>query len=166
MGIVSCGVLLSVWVACFYSPQRAYVALPLKVQVIDAEKGLPIDGAEVLRIVADYHDRAGSRAVMDRTHSDENGNIRLAGRQKWVFLSGPGRLPLPNHQIAVWKPGYKAFVFSQYGDIHEIYSGKDRIDLIKALETIPLERRVYRPDKETNGMFFSTRRSRAISFSI
>lgn len=135
--------LLVALAGCF--PYHARVVMPLRTQVVDAGTGLPISGAKVLRVMCDIHDFTCSNATVDRGETDQQGRIDLPGKRKWqLVIPLPGGLPTPNHQIAIWKPGYVAFVFSQYGDVDLLSRrGCERQDLLAALHEIPAERRVY-----------------------
>lgn len=129
-----------------YKPHRVHLIMPLSTRVVDADTGQLIAGAHVLRIVDDFHGYwyGYAHAQMERSYSDTNGHIEMEGKHKWRFrLLGPGRFPVPNHKIAIWKPGYKAFVFSQYSSISEISSCTEREDLKKAIGEIPLNRIEY-----------------------
>jgi len=129
-----------------YKPTRVHLIMPLSTRVVDADSGQPIAGAQVLRIVDDIHGYRNGHAYaqMERSYSDTNGHIEMEGKRKWRFRPlGPGSFPVPNHKIAIWKPGYKAFVFSQYSSISEISSRMDREDLKKAIGEIPRNRIEY-----------------------
>jgi hypothetical protein len=126
--------------------------MPLKTQVIDAENGRPIPDATVLRIICDVHDFSCQQAKLNWGQTDQEGRIKMAGECKWMIVAAaPGGIPVPNHQIAFWKEGYQAFVFSQYGNIAQIKTSTKRTDLIEAIEMIPIERKEYdtsaNPDK-------------------
>jgi hypothetical protein len=115
--------------------------MPLKARVVDFDTGEPVVDATVLRIVCDVHDFLCSRAKLDRGKTDRNGSIEMAGERRWgAMVPAPGGIPLPNHRVAIWKKGYAAFVFSQYGSIEDVRLGK-RADLIEAIGEIPKERR-------------------------
>jgi hypothetical protein len=135
-------------------PYPARVVMPLKTQVVDAESGTPIEGAQVLRIVCDVHDMTCKNAKMDRGQSDNNGNIKMEGERKWgLWFPAPGGFPVPNHRIAIWKSGYQAFVFSQYGSIDDIKSFSKREDLKSAIREVPLERKECGADAKPEEMF-------------
>jgi len=135
-------------------PYPAQVIMPLTTQVVDAESGAPIEGAQVLRIVCDVHDMQCKKAKMDRGQSDKNGNIKMRGERKWgVWFPAPGGVPAPNHRIAIWKTGYQAFVFSQYGSIDNIKSFTTREDLKKAVQEVPIERKEYGVEAKPEEIF-------------
>jgi hypothetical protein len=96
------------------------IAEPLDVTVVDAESGAPIPGATTLYFVCDIHDFDFSAARFERRTSNEKGKVKIHGHRKWgVWFPAPGGLPVPNHFIAIWAPGYSAFVFSQYDETVE-----------------------------------------------
>jgi hypothetical protein len=132
----------------------AEVMLPLKVTIVDAETGAPIEGADVLRIACDVHDRSCARGILDVRQSDENGHVDLEGERKWrVIIAAAGGVPLPNHKIAIWKSGFEAFVFSQYDSIDSLASRSNREDIKAALKEIPSERRVYGQELDPSTVF-------------
>jgi hypothetical protein len=137
--------LLVALAGCFPYPAR--IVMPLRTRVVDAGTGQPISGAKVLRVMCDIHDFTCANAIVDRGETNQEGQIDLPGKRRWqLFIPFPGGMPVPNHQIAIWKPGYVAFVFSQYGDVdHLIRKSCERQDLLAALHEIPAERRVYTP---------------------
>jgi hypothetical protein len=115
---------------------------------------LPISGATVLRVMRDVHDFGCTNVVLDRGLTDQEGWISLPGKRKWrMVIPAPGGLPVPNHQIAIWKQGYLAFVFSQYGNIDELTRACRREDLLAALDEVPAERRVHTPADEPDKLF-------------
>lgn len=127
-------------------PTTVRLANPLEVIVVDAETEKPVVGASVVYIVCDLHDYGCSRGKLIRTTSNEKGEVKIQGETKtgtWVLA--PGGLPVPDHLIAIWAPGYSAFVFIQYKsadlDINErIKREKEaikRADILKALQEIP-----------------------------
>jgi len=135
-------------------PYPARVIMPLETQVLDAENGSPIEGAQVLRIVCDVHDMRCAKGKVERGQTDKNGKIEMNGERKWgVWFPAPGGIPAPNHRIAIWKTGYQAFVFSQYGDINDILSWTDREDLKKAVKEVPKERKTNTPSDNPEQMF-------------
>lgn len=122
------------------------VAEPLEVIVVDAETEKPIAGASVVYIVCDLHDYSCSKGKLIRTTSNEKGEVKIEGETKTgIVFPGPGGLPVPNHLIAIWSPGYSAFVFIQYkvtdAPIDELIERKKRsvtrMDILKALREIP-----------------------------
>lgn len=138
-----------------YKPHRVHLIMPLSTRVVDADTGHSIAGAQVLRIVDDFHGYRNDHAYaqMERSYSDANGHVEMDGKREWRFRpSGPGRFPVPNHKIAIWKPGYKAFVFSQYSSIYEISSCTKRVDLKKAIGEIPHNRIEYGVSDNLNKM--------------
>lgn len=143
--------LLFLLTGCAY-PAR--IVMPLETRVVDAETGAPIEKATVLRVVCDIHDYRCKHGYTDRGETKSNGEIHLQGMRRWgLWIPAPGGLPVPNHQIAIWKAGYEAFVFSQYGDIEEIKSRTERADLQAALQEIPQVRKSYSPDDNPNKLF-------------
>src|SRR5438876_4471902 len=111
-------VLLLSFQGCIIAPLR--VAETLDVKVVDAQNGALIQGAKVIYFVCDIHDFQCKHATIVRTTSNESGDLKIEGHRKWgVWIPAPGGLPVPNHFIAIWAPGYSAFVFGQYGDTVE-----------------------------------------------
>ena len=131
------------------------VVMPLKTRVIDSETDQPVSGAKVLRIVCDVHDFDCNDAYMDTGATNRNGEIELDGKRKWgVWMPVPGGLPAPNHQIAIWKEGYQAFVFSAYdGDITKFEETVRRADIRKAIKEIPKERNLLGEGQDPNQLF-------------
>lgn len=128
--------------------------MPLETQVVDAESGASIEGAQVLRIVCDIHDMKCARGKIDKEQTDRNGKIEMKGERKWgIWFPAPGGIPAPNHRIAIWKTGYQAFAFSQYGEINDLLSWTNREDLKKAIQEVPKERKNYTPDANPEQMF-------------
>lgn len=120
----------------------ARIVMPLQTKVVDSRSGKPIENAKVLRIVCDVHDYRCSRGRVDKLETDSDGIVKASGDRKWgAYIPAPGGMPAPNHHIAVWKDGYYAFVFSQYGNIDDIKDRTDRQDIIDAIEEIPGERK-------------------------
>jgi len=135
-------------------PYPARTVMPLETQVVDAGTGTPIGGASVLRIVCDIHDRKCTNGQLEKSETDKDGKIKLKGKRQWgLWFPAPGGLPAPNHQIAIWKPGYQAFAFSQYGDINDLLSWTDREDLKKAIQEVPKERKNLTPNDNPENMF-------------
>ena len=137
----------SIFLLCYLASfifHPARIVMPLSVQVIDSQSGTPIEGANILRIVCDIHDRSCKNLNLSRGQTDKNGRIKMEGIRKWgLWIPLPGGMPVPNHRIAIWKPGYKAFVFSQYGKITDINTQTVRSELKKVVQEIPLERKEY-----------------------
>jgi len=134
----------------------ARTVMPLKTEVVDAESGQPIEGASYLRIVCDVHDFNCSSAKIDRGITRKDGFIEVNGERKWgLYIFAPGGVPVPNHNIAIWKPGYLAFVFSQYGNIETIKETTDREDIIKAINEIPNQRTTFDPSTNPNDLFLN-----------
>lgn len=115
------------------------VAEELGVEVIDATSGTPIPYAEVVYVACDAHDFKCSKAKLVRTKANDREQINIDSTRRWgVWIPAPGGIPLPNHLIAIWAPGYSAFVFSQYEDtIAMRMSGTQREVIISALREIP-----------------------------
>lgn len=115
------------------------VAEELDVEVIDATSGIPIPYAEVVYVACDAHDFKCSKANLVRTKANDKGQIEIDSTRQWgVWIPAPGGIPVPNHLIAIWAPGYSAFVFSQYeGTIASRISRTKREDIIRALQEIP-----------------------------
>jgi hypothetical protein len=135
-------------------PFTAQTVMPLESQVVDAETGLPIEMATVLRIVCDIHDRRCTKGKIEKGETDKDGKIKFQGKRQWgLWLPLPGCLPVPNHQIAIWKPGYRAFVFSQYGNIEDLLSSAIREDVKSAIRAIPKDRNNYTPDDTPEKLF-------------
>lgn len=125
-----------------------HVAQPLDVIVVDAETEKPIAGASIVYIACDLHNPYSCHEYgkLIRTTSNEKGEVKIEGETKTgTWLPFPGGLPTPNHLIAIWAPGYSAFVFSQYkvtdATIDELLERKKksvaRTDMLKALQEIP-----------------------------
>jgi hypothetical protein len=145
--------LLSLLTGCvLFFPAR--IVMPLNTTVVDAETGNPVESAKVLRIVCDIHDRSCTHARMDWGQTDQNGVVKASGDRKWgLWVPAPGGLPVPNHQIAIWKEGYYAFVFSQYGNIDDIKERTSRPDIMDAISAIPKDRRQCDADDRPDEMF-------------
>jgi hypothetical protein len=138
---------------CVY-PAR--IKMPIRTQVVDAETGQPIAGARLLQIVCDVHDFGCTHAEVDCAQSNQEGFLEVSGKRQWGFwFPAPGGLPVPNHQVAIWKDGYYAFVFSQYGDFEDFQAlrTKKRQDLAHAIAEIPTPRKQYFPNDEPEWMF-------------
>jgi len=115
---------------------------PIDTRVIDADTGKQLDNVDYLRISCDVHDFSCSHALLEKGISHD-GNLQLDGKRQWgLWMPVPGGVPVPNHQIAVWKDGYYAFVFSQYDrTIDEFARRADRADIRIAVEQVPKERK-------------------------
>lgn len=122
------------------------VAEPLDVIVIDAETEKPIPGASVVYLVCDLHDYVCDKGKLIRTISNEMGEVKIEGETKTgTWILAPGGLPVPDHLIAIWAPGYSAFVFIQHksadAPIDELLERKKksirRRDILEALQEIP-----------------------------
>ena len=137
--VLALGLLLSVQ-GCFVAPLR--VAETLDVTVVDAENGAPIRDATAVYFVCDIHDFQCRHATLLRTTSNARGDLKIRGRREWgVWFPAPGGLPVPNHFIAIWAPGYSAFVFGQYRDtVESIRHRVPRQDVLEALDSIPSDR--------------------------
>jgi hypothetical protein len=137
VGIALSVTLLLLGSGCVIAPLR--VAEPLEVIVTDAQSGTPIAEATVIYLVCDVHDFGCKHAKLVRATSALNGEVKIDGQRKWgVWVPAPGGLPAPNHFIAIWAPGYSAFVFSQYGDnVESLKKGTKRADLLDALNSVP-----------------------------
>ena len=150
-----CSFLFFVLAGCFVFPLRTIE--PLKVRVIDASTGTPIAGAIVLRVVCDIHDRDCKNAFIDMNKTNVTGFIRLCGKRNFgSWVAAPGGMPAPNHQIAIWKEGYSAFVFSQFdNDIDKFTSKTSNKTIIEAVSKIPKERRYLSLDTDPNSVFYN-----------
>ena len=116
------------------------VAEEVGVQVIDANTEDPISNADVVYLACDAHDLGRcSHGRLIRTKSTDSGNVEISSKRRWgIWLPAPGGLPAPNHLIAIWAPGYTAFVFSQYGEsVANRMQSTKRQDIIEALAEIP-----------------------------
>jgi hypothetical protein len=88
---------------------------PVDAKVIDADTDRQLDDVNYLRIVCDVHDFGCDHALLEKGIS-RGGILRLESERRWgLWMPVPGGVPVPNHQLAVWKEGYHAFIFSQYG---------------------------------------------------
>lgn len=126
----------------------ATIIAPLDLKVLDAQSGVPIEGAQVLRVVCDIHDFYCSHGIVDRTRTGADGRVTLPGKSRWgIYVPAPGGLPVPCHIIAIWKEGYSAFLFTQYNRVDENLLGySSREDIVAALKEIPQDRKSYSPD--------------------
>ena len=125
---------------CFIWPLK--VAEELDVQVIDAKTNDPISNADVVYLACDVHDFGTcSHARLVRTKASDSGSVQISSKRRWgIWLPAPGGMPAPNHLIAIWAPGYKAFVFSQYGNsVAKTMGDTKRQDIIEALGEVPSE---------------------------
>jgi hypothetical protein len=115
------------------------VAEPVKFTVIDAKTEAPIPNAKVVYLACDVHDSSCQHAHLVRSTSSANGAVKIDGHREWAFLVPvPGNIPVPNHFVAIWAPGYSAFAYGQYGD--SVASRKRAIarkDILDALNEIP-----------------------------
>jgi hypothetical protein len=127
---------------CFIWPLK--VAEELKVEVIDATSGNPIPHADVVYLACDVHDFDCSHALLVRTKANDKGEVDIESTRQWgTWIPAPGGIPAPNHLIAIWAPGYSAFVSSQYGDsINSRVAQTKRDDIIQALQEIPSDQTV------------------------
>jgi hypothetical protein len=118
------------------------VGYDVKVTVVDAETDHPIPNAQVVYLACDVHDFGCSHAPLIQTVADTEGVVDIAAKRRWgIVIPAPGGLPAPDHLIAIWAPGYSAFVFSQYGDTPERKRERTlRQDIREALQAIPAER--------------------------
>lgn len=139
-------VFLFILTGCIPFHDAIRVAEPLEVIVVDAETENPIVGASVVYLVCDLHDYGCSRGKLIRTTSNEKGEVKIEGETKtgtWVLA--PGGLPVPDHLISIWSPGYSAFVFIQYKSadvpideaLKRRKKGIERTDILEALREIP-----------------------------
>ena len=156
-------VLLLSFQGCIIAPLR--VAETLDVKVVDAQNGALIQGAKVIYFVCDIHDFQCKHATIVRTTSNESGDLKIEGhRKRGVWIPAPGGLPVPNHFIAIWAPGYSAFVFGQYGDtVESIKTRVRRPDVLEAFDSIPSDRspidRSFNPQQEFSGGKIRLRKS-------
>ena len=130
---------------CFVAPLR--VANPLAVTVVDADNGTPIPQATVIYIVSDIHDYACKEGRVVRTTGDKQGSVYIPGKRRWGFyIAAPGGLPVADHLIAIWAPGYSTYIFSQYSNITTWNRlCRDRSDILQAISEIPQEKRIDDP---------------------
>ena len=122
---------------CIIAPLR--VAAPLDVTVVDAEDHTPIVNAVVVYLVCDIHDFGCDHGRLVSGTSSEKGHVKIDGQRKWgLWVIVPGGVPIPNHFIAIWAPGYSAYVFAQYGgSVDSIKQRVSRSDIRAALRSIP-----------------------------
>ena len=140
MAITSSSLALLLLVSgCIVVPLR--VMEPFEVTVTDSETVTPISNATIVYLACDVHDFRCRHADLVRGTSSATGIVKIDGRRKWgIWIPAPGGLPAPNHFIAIWAPGYSAFVFAQYGDTVESRKrGIDRADILEALNAIPAD---------------------------
>ena len=124
--------------ACIIAPLR--VANDLRVTVTDHETGAPIAGASVVYFACDIHDFDCGNGILVETTSDQQGRVDIKGRRKWgLWIAAPGGLPVTNHTIAIWAPGYSAYVFHQYGG--NLSDMIDDPEVRDALNRIPEDQR-------------------------
>jgi hypothetical protein len=133
---ISSIVLLLLASGCFF-PLRVMHSLELT--VVDAQSAAPIPNASVVYLACDVHDSRCEYAGLVRTTSSAKGAVSIGARREWgPWGPAPGALPVPNHFIAIWAPGYSAFVFAQYGDTVESRRRYvERTDILEALDAIP-----------------------------
>jgi len=126
---------------CIVAPLR--VANDLRVTVTDHQSGAPIAAASVVYYVCDIHDFRCAHGRLVETTSDEQGRVHIKGRRQWgLWIAAPGGLPVPNHTIAIWVPGYSAYVFRQYGGtVEELMDRIDDPAVRDVLKRIPADRR-------------------------
>ena len=117
------------------------ISAPLDITIVDASSGLPIPGAVVVHYVCDVHEFSCRNARLVRTTSSAGGRVEIPRRWRWgLWIAAPGGLPVPNHFIAVWAPGYSPFMFSQYDDPLERVIERIRAtrpDVAEELKTLP-----------------------------
>ena len=127
------------------------VASPLRVRIVDAGANLPIAGATVIYFVCDIHDFECKHAILVQTASTNTGAVTIHRRWRWgLWIPAPGGLPVPNHFIAIWAPGYSAFVFSEYGDTVERVIERITVirpDIAEELKSLPAERSSVDPSR-------------------
>lgn len=109
------------------------------VRVVDARNDAPIANASVLYVVRDVHSTCAHANHVQATATSD-GRVKIQGRRQWgVWYGVPGGMPVPIHFIAIWAPGYAAFVEADYSDTRESVR-RDctaRRDVLEALESIP-----------------------------
>jgi hypothetical protein len=148
---------------CIVAPLR--VANELTVTVTDHQTGAPIEGAPVVYFVCDIHDFDCSNGRLVETTSDAQGYVHIEGRREWgAWIPAPGGLPVPNHTIAIWAPGYSAYVFRQYGGtIQDLAERIDSPTVRRALRRIPADLRssdpALNPQRELTGGQIRLRRA-------
>jgi hypothetical protein len=117
------------------------VSAPVDALIVDADDDRPIAGAAVVHFVCDVHDFHCHHGRLVRTESSADGRVRIPRRWRWgLWIAAPGGLPVPNHFVAIWAPGYSPFVFSQYEDPleHAIERiGVSRPDVAAELKALP-----------------------------
>jgi len=124
---------------------------PVDAKVIDANTGKQLDDVNYLRIACDVHDFGCGHALLEKGISRE-GILQLDSKRRWgLWMPVPGGVPVPNHQIAVWKDGYYAFIFSQYdANIDEFARRANRADIKSAIDQIPKERKYLYSNQNPN----------------
>lgn len=137
---------------CVVFPMQT--VMPLEAKIIDAHTAEELKGIRYLRIVCDLHDYGCNKALLEDGVFDSD--IKLENKRQWgLYIAAPGGLPVPNHQIAIWKEGYSAIVFSQYDDnINDFAKSVERIDIKDAINEIPTARRQISPS-EARELFFN-----------
>lgn len=149
--------LVNLLAGCIIYPMQ--VVTPLETTVVDAKTGIPIEGAQVLRVVCDIHDYGCNRGKIDIGQTNKEGEIEISGKRQWgIWILGPGGLPVPNHQIAIWKDGYYVFVFSQYGNNIDRFKrrlqsqGGNSQMIMDAINEIPQERKYIKNNRKASSM--------------
>ena len=142
----------SIW-GCFVFPLKTVE--PLSTTVVDSESGKPIAGAVVLRIVCGIHDFSCKNASIEKKFTNNKGMIYLGSKREWgPWFPAPGGLPVPNHQIAIWKEGYSAFIFLQYNnDIDQFAAHVKSNDIREAIREIPKERKYLSENIDPSTIF-------------
>lgn len=115
------------------------VSNELEVKVVDSATDVPIPHAQVAYLACDIHDFDCSHARLVRTAANEKGEVDIDSKRRFgLWIIAPGGLPVPNHLIAIWAPGYSAYVFGQYGDtVESRRRDTKRQDIIDVLNEIP-----------------------------
>lgn len=139
---------------CVFAPLP--ISAPLRTTVVDSDSGAAIPGAQVLRVVKDVHDSGGRDERVVRTTTDAQGKVSVPRVWRWgLWISAPGGLPVPNHLIAIWAPGYRTFLFHQYDDLAARERDATRDEIRAALREIPREAvsddAKLNPSRELNG---------------
>jgi hypothetical protein len=138
--LAAAGSLLLALSACLFPWQ--FLA-PVSFTVVDAATGAPIPGAKVLVLACDVHDYVCRDAQLARAVSAPDGAVEVPGRRQWaIIVPVPGNIPVLNHFVAVWAPGYSAYTYGQYGDS---LAGRTRNitrqDILEAFAEIPHDQR-------------------------
>ena len=143
------------------------VSASLDVSIIDADSGAPISGATVVYFVCDVHDFRCDHGRLVRTTASSSGKVKIPRRWQWgLWIAAPGGLPVPNHFIAIWAPGYSPFMFSQYDDpLERVIAriGATRPDVAEELKALPATNsssdRSLNPPRELTGGKIRLRRA-------